>query len=391
MKKIIYICCLLSIVWLRMQGQRLQVQGSRVELPPGDVLGAAFYEDKGMFVIQQYVRSAENGGLLNRYHRQLSSWNIESHSMITKRVIDAVPRDVRIFPPGHIEASTITHRVYLCSAESHLEIMDPDSLETVGTMAQVDGQIIVDFAVDDPRSRVLVLSARRDGSIHLTSYSLLLGEKQQETVLPSIDSDPDSFNARMDLISVSRTGQIAIYLQDLRGLKSKPGIYMCKDEPDFTCTKNAYFDETHRPSEISFLGETLLSANHDFFKSDCIVSIDPGYKYTLKKPFEMGFANKYCSRTGVHYAVGVAENKYVVGFTGVGEYHPWSEHWETVSSSFSVWRAGTSGVAAVVQDPTDCATPFCGIRIAASKTNPLFITYQETSNALFLYSIMDHN
>ncbi len=385
MNRIICICCLLFTSGLHVAGQNLQVEGSKVKLPDGNVIGATFYEDKGMFFVQQIQFTGSR-----RLIRQLSSWSIENRSMIAKRVIDAIPRDVRIFPPGHIEVSTITHRAYLCSAESHLEMIDPDSLQVVGTLAQVDGQIIVGFAVDDPRGRVLVLSARKDGSIRLTSYSLLKGEKQQETLLPSIDSSPDSFDARMDLISVSQTGQIALYLQDVRGLKSKPGIYMCKDDSGFTCVRSAYIDETHRPSEISFSGETLLAANHEFFKSDCIISIDPGYKYTLKKPFEMGLTNNYCSPTGVHYAVGVAGNQYVVGFTGASVYHPWSEQWKTISSSFSVWKVGTSKAAAVVQDPTDCADPFCGIHIAPSKTKPLFITYQTASNALFLYSIAEH-
>jgi hypothetical protein len=384
MNRIICILCLLLTPMLRAEGQNILVTGSRIPLPDGDVIGATFYEGKGMFFVQQ-IQLVGSRKLI----RQLSSWNIENHTMIAKRVIDAIPQEVQGVPPGHMEASTTTHRVYLCSAESHLEIIDLDSLETVGTMAQIDGQAIVDFAVDDLRSRVLVLSARRDGSVYLASYSLLTGEKLQEAVLPSIDSSPDLSSARMDLISVSGAGQIAIYLQDLRGLRSKPGLYICKDNPDLSCAQSAYIDEAHRPSEISFLGETLLSANHDFFKSDCIVSLEPDYKYTLKKPFAMGIANKYCSRTGAHYAVGVVENKYVVGFTGACYYQPWSEQWKTISSSFSVWKAGMSKASAVVQDPIHCASPSCGIRIAASNTEPLFITYQVTSNMLFLYSIAE--
>jgi hypothetical protein len=279
--KIIYIGCLLSIAWLRMHGQSLQVHGSRVELSPGDVLGAAFYEDKGMFVVQQYVRSTENGGLLNRYHRQLSSWNIESHSMIAKRVIDEIHDGASSYPCGRVEISTTSHRVYVCSAESHLEVMDPDSLETVGTMAQVDGQTITDFAVDDSHGRVLVLSARRDGSIFLTSYSVPKGEKQQETVLLSIGSSRDWHVEIGDLISISHAGQIGIYLNDRRGLKSKPGIYMCQTGADLACTKASDDDRTALVSEMTFLGQDILAASSKSADSklECILSVAPGYKY----------------------------------------------------------------------------------------------------------------
>ncbi|HEY0795115.1 MAG TPA: hypothetical protein VGD64_04970 [Acidisarcina sp.] len=392
MKKIIYICWLLSIVLLRMQGQSLLIEGSRVELSPGDVPGAAFYEDKGMFVVQQYVHSPENGVLLNGYFRQLSSWNIESHTMISKRVIDDISVGPSSDPCGRVEISTTSHRIYVCSAKSHLEIMDPDSLGTIGTMAQVDGQTIIDFAVDDFHRRVLVLSARKDGTMFLTSYSLPKGEKQQETVLLTIDSSFDWYAEMSALIIVSQAGQIGIYLDDRRGLKSRPGIYMCQDSPDLVCTKATDDDRATSVSEMSFLGPDILAASSKLAdsKSECILSVSPGYRYSIVRPLSFGVSRKYCSPTGVHYAVGVVDDKYLVGFTGMSEYNPLTETWKTVSSSFSVWRAGISKTAAVVEDPADCATPFCGVRIAASKTKPFFITYQKTSSKLFLYSIADH-
>jgi len=392
MEKIIYICFLLSIAWLRMQGQSLQVSGSRVQLPDGYVSGAAFYEDKGMFFVQQFAPSTENAGLGNRYHRQLSSWNIASHAMITKRVIDEIPGDASIDHCGRVQISTTSHRVYICSTESYLEMMDPDSLETVGTMAQVDDQIITDFAVDDLNGRVLVLSTRKDGTTHLASYSLRNGEKQQEAVLPTRGTSSGG-GVWNDLITVSRTGQIGMFLNDTGRLFLKQGIYICMDSSSLACNRSS---DSVNVTQIDFLGQKVLADTSEFtdIRWSCIESVDPNHKYSLKRLLTRGRSLPYCSRTGVHYAVGVADDKYVIGFTGVW-YRPIYSEWDKcVSSSFSVWRAGTSKIAAVVKDPKGCQSESglfqAANRIVASKTEPLFITYNEMSNMLYLYSIEDH-
>jgi hypothetical protein len=373
-----------------MGGQDLQVRGSEVQLPPGDILGSAFYEDMGMFFVQQDFRPTDNGGLILRSHRQLSSWNIESHAMITKRVIDEIPFGA--FPCGRIQISTTSHLVYLCSAESHLEILAPDTLETVGTMAHEEGQTIVDFAIDDPHDRVLVLSARNDGSIILTIYSRSKEREQQETVLIDANSSHDFLTGRNDLVSVSRSGQIGIYLDGQRGfIKSTPGIYMCKDTPDLSCVKASDDDRTSWVQEMSFLGQDILVASSKLADDrwDCISSVSPGYKYSMMRPLSFGASRKYCSPTGVHYAVGVVEDKCVVGFTGVDKVDFFSGFDKPVSSSFSVWRAGTSKVAAVVKIPTVYGIQ-SAFRIVASNTEPLFIAYHGMSNTLYMYSIADH-
>jgi hypothetical protein len=303
-------------------------------------------------------------------------------------------------PCGRVQVSTTVHRVYVCSAESHLEIMDPDTLETVGTMADVDGQTIIDFAVDDLNGRVLALSARKDRSILLTSYSLLKGEKQQETILPVINLE--GIGVPGDLVSVSRSGQIGIYLDDRRGFKSKPGIYMCKDAPDLACVKVSDADLTAWVAEIAFLRQDILAATSKLADSkwQCISSVAPGYKYSVTKPFWLGVSQKYCTRDGVHYAVGVVEDKYVVGFTGVDKIDFLNGSEKPVSTSFSVWRAGTynsvwgagtskSKVAAKVKIPTDHGNQNA-FRIVGSNTEPLFIAYHGLSNTLYLYSIADH-
>jgi hypothetical protein len=87
--------------------------------------------------------------------------------------------------------------------------------------------------------------------------------------------------------------------------------------------------------------------------------------------------------------VGVVDKRYVVGFTGVSKRGWFSEENKSVASSFSVWRAEISQVAAIAKDPTDYGAFQNEIRLVASSTEPFFIAYQRVSNVLCLYSITD--
>jgi hypothetical protein len=244
-------------------------------------------------------------------------------------------------------------------------------------MAEADGQVITDFAVDDSHGRVLVLSAQRDGSIHLASYALLKGEKQRDIVLPTVSS------TKMSLAVAPRTGQIGISLDVANLSGNKADIYTCADAVDLGCIiKVARIDAV---SQISFLGRQVLVATSTFAdkKKDCILTVDP-----MTRVVSRG----YCSpSSGVHYAVGVVDNNYVVGFTGVSRRNWLSEETTSVASSFSVWRAETSAVAAVVKDPIDYGSFQNEVRVVASNVKPLFIAYQRVSNVLCIYSISDHN
>ena len=355
----------------------MEINGSRIPLPDsGDkdnILGAVFYEDKELFFVQNTITSTENNGLLFRSNRQLSSWSLANQSMIAKRMFDRTP-DPKAFPCGRVEKSLKLHRVFLCSAESYLEVIDPDSLATVGTLARADDQIIMDFAVDDPRDRIFVLSIRKGNVLNLSSYSLSKGEKQQETTLSSIN-----FSRMMSLAIAPQTGEIGIYVNIIERNRDKADIYICTDSSSLVCKKTA---ETHAATQISFLERQLLVVTNNFAnnKKDCIVAVDS---------MTGQVSSAYCSPTGVHYALGVVEGKYVVGFTGKSKRIWFLEEIKSVSSSFSVWRAGVSQVAAVVQDPNDYGSFQALLRVVGSNTNPFFIVYRYASNMLYLYSIRE--
>ena len=164
MVRLIYTLFLCVTAWGGLRASSVQVSGSKIALSEGNVLGAAFYDEKGIFLVQQSVLSTEKGGLVIRFHRQLSSWNVKDHSPVAKRAFEESPHGASPYPCGRIGSSPKLRRMFLCSAGSYVEVIDPETLATLGRMAQRGDQSISDIAVDDHRNRLFVLASRSDGS-----------------------------------------------------------------------------------------------------------------------------------------------------------------------------------------------------------------------------------
>jgi hypothetical protein len=139
-------------------------------------------------------------------------------------------------------------------------------------------------------------------------------------------------------------------------------------------------------SQMDFLGHQLLFStrrNSGNDKSECINSLSLDGKATSRE---------YCSpSTGVRFAMGVVSGQFIVGFTGTSKYHVLSEETTSVQSSFSVWRAEDRRIATTLRDPTDYGDSQHQMRIEASRTRPLFLTYNWVSNVVFLYTIAERN
>jgi hypothetical protein len=358
----------------RAAAQSLSVTGGRIELPDGDVIGAAFYEDMDTVIVQQSVISTENGGLVFRSHRQLTSWSMKSRLQLAKSEFGLSPSGSSTHPCGRVEVVPALTRVYICSAETNLEILDAKSLKTTGSIAAGSNQRIYDFAIDEQRGKVFVLSLRSDMSVRLAAYSLTTGIALQEITLsqtawggPEMALEP-------------KTGRVAVTEWHESGHQYASNITLCESTSSRSCTNLGSVDPV---AQMTFLGRTILFAtsNPANNKKDCIGSLNVSTR---------AVSHDYCSpSTGVHFAVGVILNKYIVGFTGTTKTHAFLERNSSRQSSFSIWRAENPKVEAVVKDPTDYGASQFELRIVASKTTAMFLTYALGSNTLSLYSIKD--
>jgi hypothetical protein len=374
MRKALLALLLFCTLGLSTIAQSLSVAGDKISLPDGDVIGAALDPDAGVFIVQQSILSTENGGLVFRSHRVLTSWGINSRLQVIKREFPLRPVGSSTHPCGRVDVVSSLGRVYLCSSETHLDVLDTKTLHDIGVVGGGVDQNIYDFAIDEQRSKIFVLSLRSDMSVKLATYAMRDGSPLQEITL----SQKPWSGAKLAV--EPKTGQVAVADSQETGHRYVSNINLCESATALTCSPLGKVDPV---SQMSFLGRDLLFATSDPAndKKDCIGSLDVSTRV---------ISHAYCSpSTGVHFAVGVILKRYIVGFTGTTKTHAFLERNSSILSSFSVWRAENPKVEAVINDPTDYGASQYELRIAASKTTPMFLTYAWRSNALYLYTIKD--
>jgi hypothetical protein len=128
------------------------------------------------------VLSTNEKGSLVYLGRRLSLWNLKTKSILAEKM-EKEPADIERYPCGRVEVSVKLNKILLCSPETYLEVIDPDSLEATGKIGFREAQYIYDFVVDDVRAQVAVL-ALESGSIRLSIYSLPDGAKLQQLAFP---------------------------------------------------------------------------------------------------------------------------------------------------------------------------------------------------------------
>jgi hypothetical protein len=162
--------------------------------------------------------------------------------------------DIKRYPCGRVEVSVKLNRILLCSPETYLEVIDPDSLEATGKIGFRTAQYIYDFVVDDVRGQVAVL-ALESGSIRLRIYSLPDGANLQQLAFPAVSI------RGMKLALIPKTGQLAVALDlDTRGV-GKSDIYLCNSEVALDCKKATRIDWV---GQMSLLGNELLAAKNAY-------------------------------------------------------------------------------------------------------------------------------
>lgn len=358
--------------------QSLTVAGWKVPLPEGSLSGAAFRPEAGRLLLQEevFIGRRSDGG--RRSFRRITAWSLKDHLEVARR--DFGPDETGC---GHLEIVRSPDAVYICSPKrGGLEILDPESLNTVGRFsAQSEGRIL-SFAVDKRRNRVVVFSYRRDASVLLSVYSLEDGSLMEEATVAkdaiyegdiSINYDPD-------------TGRAAISQWHVAGRwTDAASITVCELAPELKCKDLGV--SRAQLGQTAILGQQMLIVGYNadifFTKRDCVEAINIDTLNTNRKA--------YCSPAGVHYTIGVVAKDYVVGFTGRERRHYVQEYTSSIQTSFSVWRVENPKVAAVVRDPTDYGDRQYMLQIIASRTAPMFLTYSSDveNNTVWVYSIRD--
>jgi hypothetical protein len=111
-------------------GQSIQLQGSQLALPEGNVIGAAFDHDR--LFIQQSVLRAE--GPKVRSERQILSWSVSSNTVVKTRTLTGSESVLPGNRCGNVQVDANLQRIFVCSSDSTLATLDSMSLQTMGSI-----------------------------------------------------------------------------------------------------------------------------------------------------------------------------------------------------------------------------------------------------------------
>ena len=363
---------LIVLLWLALpaaSGQQVKIESSKVQTLPGIILGAAFDENGNKFFVQDFSFDGPPTSRVGR--RRVSTWNLRKVEIDGNPWIDEYPITSSKYPCGRIEFIPGMNVVIVCSKGSSLEFLDAGSLALKEKREMGGLGTIFDFAVDTGSNTMLVLSVTSDGKIRLSSFSLT-GQTQSSDIV--VGSSYAVSSLSMEISSPRKLATIAATIAE----KGKGALYVCSYDQGLECKS---LGDGPPISQISFLAGQLLFASSSYpdDKHACIISVSLSTNVRAKA---------YCApRTGVHYAVGVIGEKYIVGYTGLRSTNWLTENARVVDSSFAVWRPGNIQVLARVNDPT-MGKGLQAFRVVTSNSMPYFIAFS-FSNDFTLYRILE--
>jgi hypothetical protein len=364
---------LLSAFWLisiAASAQVRVVKTATLSLPAGYVVGAAIGKDGKTVAVQQIDEFGEIIGLHRHRSRQLSLWSVDTHSMLESKGFGEIsPNPDGVC--GRVHMLSHSHQILICSSFSYIDVLDGSNLTAVGKLASGPQQQIYDFAVDEAREKLVVVSLNQDQAVHVTVYSLRTGAQQQSETLPG--DDLSTMNVALDPIN----GNFAINVVRRKRSGESSDIRVCHTDGSSACSKLSSHADI---SEVSFLGNQLLLVPADTeSKKSCVLGAAADGN---------AVSSQYCFPTsGVHVALGVVMKRFVVAYTGLSHYSPLREESTTISNSYSVWEAERRLPDATIEGPpaVDASQRFG--RIVTASSVPMFLIYQVHSRELTLYSI----
>ena len=330
------------------------------------MIGAAFSDD--LVFMQQSVLQAAGPNVLSS--RRIESWSLKSNSLVKERTLAAGRSGLIGDECGRIEAEVSAGRILVCADDETLAFLDAG---TLGTLSEIHcGGRIFDFAIDHKTERAFVVWQSTSDDQYLTVFDIASGKQFEQAKISS------GTLAGAQIAIDPRTKEVVIAQSRYGHSGYTTSLFGCSYIDGLTCEPVATAKQV---AQIAILGQEALLASG-------LLADDPHVCLTSVNLATKAMANEYCAPgTGVHYGVGVAARKYVVGYSGVEKRMHWKETTLNVSSSVSVWRFETGKVAAEAVQERVPGTFQSGVRIACNRDAPQFLLYNVTSNVAYVYSI----
>jgi len=324
----------------------------------------------GQIFLQEAVLHADGPRIVST--RRILVWSLKTNSVLEEKLLGDGQSALVGNECGRVVAESAMGRIFVCASSQTLISLSAETLNKVSEI-HCPGKVF-DFAVDGAAGKVFVTWQSDSGGQYLTAFDIASGRQAGEIKISS------GALAYAQIAVDSRTKRIAI-AQSLYGHAGyTTNLFACGYAQEVICERVAATGQT---TQIAILGQEVLLAS-GLLANDRHVCLT-GVSLTAKT-----VTHEYCApQTGIHYGVGIVDQKYVVGYSGVEKWLAWKESTHNASSSVSVWRYEDARVAAeAIQDEVPPSFP-SGVRVAASKDSSQFLLFSQTSNVAYLYSIED--
>lgn len=351
------------------RGDELKTVLAKLVVPGNGIIGAAFSPEPDLIFVQQNLMRATDGGMKISQTRRLSIWSIGQRAEILSRTLGVIPSGSNAVC-GRIQVDKKKDRVFVCS-DGGLDVLDSHSLADKLRIQSGHLENIFDFVFIEQTGVLAVLSLRNNSEIALSSYSDD-GRLLNEQFLPNQNL------LTMALEADQRSGEVAINLTHLYRMGNKSTIYVCGDSGKQKCRQVA---DTHPVGQMAFFGNQILlaSQNPADDKKDCVEKFSEA---------DTRINPAYCApSSGVHFAVGVANRKYVVGFTGTSHYSALRQETTSTKSAFSIWRVEQQLPVKTIEDSTDYGSFQSSIRVVADEMGDRFLAFQRSASEISVYII----
>ncbi len=336
-----------------------------INLKRGNILGAALSPDSSVAYLEQLIFS--EAALDHNQILKISAIDTRSLRARVSRTFPAILSKSRT-PCGDLRAGIVSGRVYTCSGDEFIEVLDPDDLRTIRKIQAPENRDIIGFAVDEARDRLFLVTAHMGTNARLECINLGTGILVDSASLPvpgipfgRVVINRDGSYLAVDIISSDKFG-------------SKSNLFIC------AATRAVYCRERHggvrNIGGLAFVRDKLLivSGGPGDRKGSCVLSLDLD-EDSPKKAF--------CdARSGVHFSAVEVGNKYLVAFTGLNRFKPFTDFEIPLWSAISVWDLTSRKESGTVSLPKDFTTymsaatlvgsdQFCFLAYQASYMSPI--------------------
>ena len=340
------------------------------QYPGGVVIGAAWSADSSIAIIEQ-AKIEDELTIPHTSSVTLATVDKTSLRPIHTRRYEARPLVQSRFPCGTIYAAQDARQIYVCSADTFIEVLDLGSLQTIRTIfLDKIYSFALSFAVDEAHNEIFVVASTADGSL---AIEVINTQTDRIQLIPLQSVLPLSAYMTIDLSS----HRIAIFSPMS---SDATDIYACDYKNEMVCRRTVYKNYV---DQGFFVHSELLFVPSDagFSKRNCILSLD----------WETGkTASGYCDKqSGVHFSGTLVTPDFVIAFTGKNHPRIFSEVVDTLSSSVTVWDVLTKKRLTTKCLPVSFTSYGSHATLVGSHAG-LFLAFQaRSSNELLVGSVID--